>query len=108
MDGEVEQLEKTVEEQVQDPVLYEKRGAVAIITMNRPRYANAQNDQMTYQLDRAFLRAGNDDEVGAIILRGDGKHFSSGHDLGTPSTGFMATADDRVSPWYDSTNKEGG
>ena len=98
-DGSVDAMTKPVVEDLQDPVLYEKRGAVAVITMNRPRYANAQNDHMTYELDRAFSRAGNDDEVGAIVLRGEGKHFSSGHDLGTPSTGFQATADDRVTPW---------
>jgi enoyl-CoA hydratase len=108
MDGSVDAMTKPVVEDLQDPVLYEKRGAVAVITMNRPRYANAQNDHMTYELDRAFSRAGNDDEVGAIVLRGEGKHFSSGHDLGTPSTGFQATADDRVTPWYDPTGKQGG
>ncbi len=108
MNGSVEQLVKPAGEDVQEPVLYEKRGAVAIITLNRPRYANAQNDHMTYELDRAFLRAGNDDEVGAIVLRGEGKHFSSGHDLGTPSTGFVATDEDRISPWYSPANKQGG
>jgi enoyl-CoA hydratase len=108
MDGSVDAMTKPVVEDLQDPVLYERRGAVAVITMNRPRYANAQNDHMTYELDRAFSRAGNDDEVGAIVLRGEGKHFSSGHDLGTPSTGFQATADDRVTPWYDPAGKQGG
>jgi enoyl-CoA hydratase len=106
MDDSGEKIEMVAA--TEQPVLYETRGAVAVITMNRPRYANAQNDHMTYELDRAFLRAGNDDAVGAILLRGEGKHFSSGHDLGTPSTGFAATSEDRVSPWYDPSNKLGG
>ena len=65
-------------------VLFEKRGAVAILTMNRPRYRNAQHTAMTYALDDAFMKAAHDDSVKVIVLTGSGDHFSSGHDLGTP------------------------
>ena len=64
-----------------DEVLYEVRDRVAVITLNRPEYANAQNSAMTYALDAAFGRAVNDDRVGVLVLAGAGKHFSSGHDL---------------------------
>ncbi len=57
---------------------------VAIVTLNRPDYRNAQNSVMTYALDAAFERAVEDDEVKVIVLAGNGKHFSAGHDLGTP------------------------
>ena len=60
------------------------RGAVAVVTMNRPDYRNAQNSAMTYALDAAFYRAADDDEVKVIVLAGAGKHFSAGHDIGTP------------------------
>lgn len=66
------------------PVLYDAREGVAWITMNRPRYNNAQNSQMTYALDDAFRRAVDDPAVKAIVLAGTGKHFSAGHDIGTP------------------------
>ena len=36
-----------------DEVLYEVRDRVALITLNRPEYANAQNSAMTYALDAA-------------------------------------------------------
>lgn len=39
---------------------------------------------MTNELDIAFTAANQDPEVRVIVLRGEGKHFSSGHDLGTP------------------------
>ena len=65
-------------------VTYERRGPVALVTMNRPQYANAQNSAMTYALDGAFYRAVEDDEVKVVILAGSGKHFSAGHDIGTP------------------------
>ncbi|MGZ9739725.1 enoyl-CoA hydratase [Pseudomonas sp. GNP012] len=88
-------------------VLYEVREAVAIVTMNRPEYHNAQNSQMTYALDAAFRRACDDDEVKVIVLRGAGKHFSAGHDIGTPGRDVDKTFD-RASLWYDHANKPGG
>ncbi|MCU1747996.1 enoyl-CoA hydratase [Pseudomonas sp. 6D_7.1_Bac1] len=88
-------------------VLYEVRGAVALVTMNRPEYHNAQNSRMTYALDAAFRRACDDDEVKVIVLRGAGKHFSAGHDIGTPGRDVHQTFD-RASLWYDHTNKPGG
>jgi enoyl-CoA hydratase len=66
------------------PVEYETKGGVAWIMMNRPRFHNAQNSQMTYALDECFTRAVNDDSVKAIVLGGHGKNFSAGHDIGTP------------------------
>lgn len=92
---------------IQDVVLYEVRDDVAIVTMNRPEYNNAQNSQMTYALDAAFKRACDDDEVKVIVLAGSGKHFSAGHDIGTPGRDVDKTFE-RTSLWYDHTNKPGG
>ena len=59
---------------------------VARIMMDRPDARNAQNDQLTYELNAAFDRAAHDDDVKVILLGGEGPHFSSGHDLrGKPS-----------------------
>ena len=55
--------------------------AVARIVMNRPEARNAQNLQMTYDLNAAFDDAVQDDSVKVIILAGNGPHFSAGHDL---------------------------
>jgi len=66
------------------PVLYSVAEGIATLTLNRPTFNNAQNSQMTYALDAAFREAVNDDEVKVIVLRGNGKHFSAGHDIGTP------------------------
>lgn len=62
-------------------VLYAREGAVAIISLNRPEQANAQNKDLLVQLDQAWDRAAADDEVKVILLRANGKHFSSGHDM---------------------------
>ncbi|HEY0316488.1 MAG TPA: enoyl-CoA hydratase-related protein, partial [Sphingomonas sp.] len=61
------------------PVRSDRAGAVAVITLDRPRYGNAQNAQMLYALDRALGVAAANDAVKAIVLRGEGSHFSSGH-----------------------------
>jgi len=95
----------TTEEQ--DIVLYEAREGVAWITMNRPQYHNAQNGKMTYLLDDAFKKAVADDEVKVIVLRGEGKHFSAGHDISTPGRD-VHLSQDRVTMWYDHADKEGG
>ena len=82
----------------QDIVLYEAREGVAWISMNRPQYHNAQNGKMTYLLDDAFKAAVADDEVKVIVLRGEGKHFSAGHDIGTPGRD-VHLSQDRVTMW---------
>lgn len=69
---------------MQDVVRYEKDGALALVTLNRPRYRNAQSWRMLDELDLALERAQQDREVGVVVVRGEGEHFSAGHDLGTP------------------------
>jgi enoyl-CoA hydratase len=65
-----------------EPVVrYELEGPVAILTMNRPDVANAQNSALIDALDECFDRADADDDVRVVILAGAGKHFSAGHDL---------------------------
>jgi len=86
------------------PVRYEVQDRVAWITMDRPKYNNAQNSQMTYQLDAAFKRAVDDDGVGCIVLGGEGKHFSAGHDIGTPGRD-VAMSQNRAHLLYDHLNK---
>jgi enoyl-CoA hydratase len=54
---------------------------VARITLNRPAQANSQDTRLLYQLNDAFDRAAHDENVHVIVLAGNGKHFSAGHDL---------------------------
>src|SRR5919205_602093 len=81
-------------------VRYERRGPVAVVTMNRPRYRNAQNSAMTYALDEAFYRAVEDDAVKVIVLAGAGDHFSPEHDV-DKSFPRKATL------WWDHVGKPG-
>lgn len=66
------------------PVLYDLDGHVLKLTLNRPRYRNAQSRKLLEALDEAFARAVADTDVRVIVLFGAGDHFSGGHDLGSP------------------------
>jgi len=90
-----------------DVVTYERRGRAALVTMNRPRYRNAQNSAMTYALDEAFTRAVDDNEVAVIVLAGAGDHFSAGHDIGTPERDADASFPRRAVMWWDHADKAG-
>ncbi|MGA9870673.1 MAG: enoyl-CoA hydratase [Rhodococcus sp. (in: high G+C Gram-positive bacteria)] len=92
----------------EDVVLYEVRGSAAIVTMNRPEYRNAQNSVMTYALDTAFTRAVDDDAVKVILLAGNGKHFSAGHDIGTPGRDVDVHYENRAALWWDHVGRTGG
>jgi enoyl-CoA hydratase/carnithine racemase len=69
-----------------DQILYEVTDKVAVITLNRPHRANAQTMELLDDLNAAWERAAADDDVRVIVLRGNGKHFSSGHDLKSGTT----------------------
>ena len=65
-------------------VRYEVDGPVALVTLNRPRYRNAQSFRLLDELDAALERAVEDRDVCIVVVKGEGDHFSAGHDLGTP------------------------
>jgi len=60
---------------------YEVDAGIATITLDRPEAANAQTPPLLDDLDEAWRRAADDDDVRVIILQANGKHFSAGHDI---------------------------
>jgi enoyl-CoA hydratase len=90
----------------EEPVLYRQEGAVAVVSLNRPQYRNAQNSAMTYALDAALHKAAMDDSVAVIVLRGNGDHFSAGHDIGSPGRD-IGVSYPRVTMWPDHVGKPG-
>lgn len=87
-------------------VAYDVRDGVAWVMLDRPRYANTQNLRMLDQVDAAFRAAIDDDGVKVIVLGGNGKHFSAGHDLGTPDAdGDLPRT--RTQLWWDHRGAEG-
>jgi enoyl-CoA hydratase/carnithine racemase len=76
-----------------DNLLLERDGAVALVTINRPKVLNALNAQTLDELRRAMLELGHDDSVRALVLTGAGdKSFVAGADINelavqTPTSG---------------------
>jgi enoyl-CoA hydratase/carnithine racemase len=66
-----------------DNVLYEKKGAIVYITVNRPKVLNALNQRTWRDMRAAFAEAGDDTEVRGVILTGAGdRAFIAGADIG--------------------------
>ena len=70
-----------------ETILVDHKGRVGIITLNRPEYLNAINDVMGRELRNQISYFNQDENVGAIIITGSGRAFSSGADV----SGFEAT-----------------
>jgi 2-(1,2-epoxy-1,2-dihydrophenyl)acetyl-CoA isomerase len=69
----------------QQTVVFEKKGNVAVISLNRPEKLNAQTSRMAQQLLETLRGAEADPEVRVVVLRGEGRAFCSGHDLTEPT-----------------------
>jgi enoyl-CoA hydratase len=63
-------------------VLYEAAGRVATLTLNRPERRNAITPELVGDLREGLQTAQNDREIHAIRLRGAGKGFCAGYDIG--------------------------
>ena len=73
-------------------VHYAAEKGIAVITIDRPQAANAQNPQMLKDLDQAWSASDHDPDVRVVVLRSEGKHFSAGHDMkGSGDSGLSPT-----------------
>ena len=77
-----------------DPLLYERRGPAAWITLNRPGKLNAMTHAMVAALSAALERAGADDEVKVVVVTGAGRAFCAGYDLSEEGEYALETAAD--------------
>jgi enoyl-CoA hydratase len=78
-------------------VLYESSSRVATLTLNRPERLNAITPALITDLRAALERAWGDDDVHAIRLRGAGRGFCAGYDIGWGAEMMQDAEGDR--PW---------
>jgi enoyl-CoA hydratase/carnithine racemase len=64
-----------------ETILCERRGAVAVITLNRPDRLNAWTPRMAAEQAHAIREANDDDDIGAIVMTGAGRGFCAGADM---------------------------
>jgi enoyl-CoA hydratase len=81
-----------------DHIIFDVEENVGVITLNRPEAANAQNERVLLELDRAWTIAEEHHDVKVIVLKSNGKHFSAGHDM---SAGQELTTLNRSLPMPD-------
>ncbi|HDI59466.1 MAG TPA: enoyl-CoA hydratase/isomerase family protein [Desulfobacteraceae bacterium] len=62
-------------------IIFEKRDAVAIIKLNRPKVLNAMNKQLWLDMQAAMEDVRNDPAIRVLIITGEGRAFSTGADL---------------------------
>lgn len=73
--------------------LYERRGNVAVITLNRPRALNAVNAALSTAVGTLLEQAEADEEVRVVVLTGAGRAFCAGADLKALATGESLAAE---------------
>lgn len=69
-----------------ETIVYEKRGPIAYVTLNRPDKLNALSDDLQLEVRDALEDAGwADDDIRVIVLKASGRAFSAGFDITSSS-----------------------
>ena len=63
------------------PVKFEREGAVAIVTLNRPTAGNSINSALSKALMEAAITCDEDDSIRCVLLTGEGRMFCAGGDV---------------------------
>jgi enoyl-CoA hydratase len=64
-----------------ETILTETRGAVAVVTLNRPQALNALNSTVMAELTTALAAYDKDEMIAAVVLAGSEKAFAAGADI---------------------------
>ena len=93
-----------------ETILYEKRGPIAYVTLNRPDKLNALSDDLQLEVREVLEDAGwEDDDIRVIVLKAAGRAFSAGFDITTGADLHAVARRDRflkgkgfsASSWWD-------
>jgi enoyl-CoA hydratase/carnithine racemase len=77
-------------------LLYEKKGRVAVVTLNRPEYLNGIAPGMGQEIADVFHAMDEDDEVRVSVFTGAGRAFCSGAFIRDPNTHSLESAGEAV------------
>jgi enoyl-CoA hydratase/carnithine racemase len=85
-----------------ETVQYEKKGAIAYVTLNRPKVLNALNKRAVEDLRAAFEDARDDESIRGVILTGAGdKSFIAGADINEVATDTPVQAEQKTRHGHD-------
>lgn len=68
-------------DQAYNKLIFDRRGPIATITLNRPQVHNALDRELSAELDRAARQVRDDRDCRIMILRGAGDTFCAGDDI---------------------------
>jgi enoyl-CoA hydratase len=86
-----------------ETILRDDRGAVAVLTLNRPEKRNAITLAMIAGLGERVRAIGRDERIRVIVIAGNGPHFCAGGDMAEMLTHDAITADEKMVAWQDGT-----
>ena len=87
-------------------VLQERRGAVAVVTLNRPESLNGFTTELRLALKAALEQVAADPEVRAVVLTGAGRGFSAGADLKAEPMTAGAVVERQLNEEYGASLRE--
>ena len=82
-------------------VLYETDGRIARVTLNRPDKMNALSHALLVDYADALIEADEDPEIRVAIVKGAGRAFSAGYDVGAPRQRGKAPSSSSLTPFLD-------
>lgn len=86
------------------PLLYEKQGAIARLTFNRPAALNALDVPTAQALLAASRQIAADPEIRVLLVRGNGRAFMAGGDLPSMRANPAAVVSDLINPMHEAQN----
>jgi enoyl-CoA hydratase/carnithine racemase len=81
----------------------QRQGAVAILRLTRPQKRNALNDEAVRGIETFFTSL--PDDIGAVLLHGEGEHFCAGLDLSELKERDVAQGIEHSRLWHDAFDK---
>ena len=79
-----------------EQIKVERDGAIASLVLSRPELRNAMSERMGDEVAHAVAALNEDDELRVVLVRGEGKAFSAGGDLGFLERRIAATPEDNA------------
>ena len=81
----------------------ERRGEIAILRLARPQKRNALDDVLILGMERFFMTL--PDGIKAVVLHGEGEHFSAGLDLSSLAEASVAEGVQHSRMWHEAFNR---
>lgn len=82
-------------------ILFEQRGKVALITLNRPQVFNSFNQEMALLMQKTLANCAANPDIRALVIKGNGKAFCAGQDLAEVTDPNGPALEDIVAKHYN-------